>query len=302
MASAAPLLVGLGELLWDLLPGGKQLGGAPANFVYHAQALGARGIPVSGIGCDDLGRELETHLHGIGLETRYISKTDRHPTGTVTVTLDTAGVPSYTIHAPVAWDAIPFSEDLGKLAAGADGVCFGSLAQRDVRSRKTILAFLDAMKQDALRVFDINLRQQYYSREVVEQSLKRSHVFKLNDQELPVVGEMLGLPDAAPRRALPALAERFGLHLIALTRGASGSLLFADGQFSEHPGLKASVVDTVGAGDAFTAALVVGWLRGVQLDSLNRAANRVAAFVCGNAGATPDYDGRFKELWADAQA
>jgi fructokinase len=295
--SGAPLFVGLGEVLWDLLPDGKQLGGAPANFAYHAQAQGARGLPVSCVGKDELGREIAVQLTAVGLDTHFLATTDTLPTGTVDVKLDAAGVPTFTICAPVAWDAIPFTPEMKELAGRADGVCFGSLAQRDARSRASIGAFLDATRPDALRIFDVNVRQEYYSLEVLECSLRRANVFKLNDQELPIVAKLLGLGCAEPRAALPELARRYDLRLVALTCGGEGSLLFSAGRFSEHAGVKAEVVDTVGAGDSFTATLAVGLLNGGELDALNRNANQVAAFVCAHAGATPVYEERLRGLW-----
>jgi fructokinase len=284
------VLVGLGELLWDLLPQGRQMGGAPANFAYHAAAWGEEGVVVSCVGADPLGRELQERLADLGLETRHVAVDGRHPTGTVTVKLDARGAPDFTIHAPVAWDFIPWSAELGELAGRADCVCFGSLAQRAEGSRTTIRRFLEATRPDCLRVFDINLRQAYYSLEVVEESLRRSHVLKLNDSELPTVAALFDLAGNV-RDVVGALQRQFGLRLVVLTRGEHGSLLFQGGRAWEHPGTRVTVVDSVGAGDAFTAAVAVGLLRGADLGRIQERANRIAAYVCTQAGATPPMPG-----------
>ncbi|MFW5857915.1 MAG: carbohydrate kinase family protein [Planctomycetota bacterium] len=284
---ATPRLLGLGELLWDLLPDGRQLGGAPANFAYHACALGGRGAVASCVGDDPLGREALERLDGLGVDRSAVAVDPERPTGTVSVALDAAGQPSYTIHEGVAWDAIPASGALLDRAAAADAICFGSLAQRSAASRATLRRALDAAQPACLRVFDINLRQAYYDRDVILASLEQADAFKVNDEELPVVARLLDLP-AQTRPAMEALRARFDLRWVALTRGAAGSLLLADGAWAEHPGEPvATVADTVGAGDAFTAALALGTLLGQAPEVRNAHANRVAAFVCAAAGATP---------------
>ena len=280
-------VVGLGEILWDLLPDGKQLGGAPANFAYHAKALGARGVVVSCVGDDDLGREIIDRLRELGLGTEHIAVDQRHPTGTVSVALDAAGKPRYTIHENVAWDFIPSSPALMKLAARTGAVCYGSLCQRSELSRETVRTFLQATRPDCLRVFDINLRQSFYSREIADTMLSLSNVLKLNDEELPVVAELLSIK-GTEADILWTLTGRYRLRLIALTRGASGSLLWTPNASSTHAGIRPPrIVDTVGAGDAFTAALTVGLLRGDPLDQINDHANRIASYVCAQPGATP---------------
>lgn len=280
-----PIAVGLGEVLWDLLPTGKQLGGAPANFAFHAQQLGARGVVVSAVGRDALGEEIKTRLEQLGL-TSSLHISDL-PTGTVSVQLDADGVPSYVIHQPVAWDEMRAAGDGGS-AAKADVVCFGSLAQRSLASREMIHAFLAATRRDAcLRVFDINLRQDFYSESVIRESLDLAGVFKLNDMELPVVAGLLRLPSDEAKFAEALLARLPSLRLVALTRGAHGSALFTREATSQHPGVPTTLADTVGAGDAFTATLALGLLRGEPLDQINAAANRVAAYVCSQHGATP---------------
>jgi fructokinase len=280
-------LVGLGEILWDMLPTGKQLGGAPANFAYHAQALGANGVVVSCIGDDDLGNEVLSRLGGLGLDCRYIAVDKAHPTGTVTVKLDENGEPDFTIHENVAWDFIPLSADLLELAVRTDAVCFGSLCQRLEVSRDTVRRFLQATKPDCIRVFDINIRQSFYNKDIVHAMLSLSNVLKLNDEELPIVADLLDIT-GSQSDILSQLTRRYKLRLIALTRGAGGSRLYAQGQDSSHPGFSAQVADTVGAGDSFTAMMTLGLLRGEELDKINEEANRVASYVCSQSGATPE--------------
>ena len=280
------ILVGLGEILWDMLPEGKKLGGAPANFAYHARELGAKGLVVSCIGDDPLGKEILDLLEQLGLSSDYIALDGRHPTGTVTVELDEKGKPDYTIHENVAWDYIPFSDSLLKLAQAADAVCFGSLCQRCQTSAQTVKQFLTATKPDCLRIFDINFRQSYYDAQTVESLLKISNVLKINDEELLVLARMLDIT-GTEQQILAALTQRFSLKLIALTKGDKGSCLFTADTVSDHPGFPVEVADSVGAGDAFTAAMALGVLKKNQLDDINELANRVASFVCSQPGATP---------------
>lgn len=276
----------VGEILWDLLPSGKQLGGAPANFAYHAHALGAEARVVSRVGNDALGREILDRLRALSLPTGGVGVDAGAPTGTVSVELASDGQPRFTIHENVAWDRIVADKTSLAFAAQADVVCFGSLAQRSEPSRSSVREMIAATPAAALRVFDINLRQHFYSRDVVEESLRLANVLKLNDAELPVLAAMFGLGGGV-RDQLMTLAQRFALRTVALTRGAHGSLLLAGGAWSEHSGLTVKVVDSVGAGDAFTAALALGLLSGRQLDDINRHANEVAAHVCSQPGATP---------------
>lgn len=279
-------LVGLGEVLWDVLPGGKQLGGAPANFAYHAQALGGNGVVVSCIGDDDLGREILARLDDLGLDRRYVAIDQNHPAGTVTVELDAGGKPAYTIHENVAWDYIPYSSGLKELAGEVDAVCFGSLSQRSRVSRETIRQFLEVTKRDCLRLFDLNLRRSYFNREIIDSLLKLTDVLKLNDEELPVLAELFDVR-GSETRLLNQLIERYALRLVALTRAERGSRLFTPGRDSNHPGFRTEIVDTVGAGDSFAAVLALGLLRGERLDRINEHANRVASFICSQNGATP---------------
>lgn len=286
-------ILGIGEILWDMLPTGAQLGGAPANFVCHAHALGAAARLVSRVGDDGNGREILQRLAAQGQSTALIGCDRARPTGTVSVTLSGEGQPHYTIHEGVAWDAIEVEAQATTAAAGADAVCFGSLAQRAPASRAAVQTLVAASAPDALRVFDINLRQAFFSREVIESSLALANVLKLNDAELPVLAEMCALHGDV-RAQLAALAQHFALRVIALTCGAHGSLLLADGAWSEHPGVPVKVRDTIGAGDAFTAALVLGLLAGWPLDALHHRANEVAAFVCSATGPTPALPERFQ--------
>jgi fructokinase len=282
-----PLVVGIGELLWDLLPDGKQMGGAPANFAYHAQALGAASVIVSAVGDDRPGREILAELRLRGLDPSGIATVSSATTGTVTVTLDAGGIPHYTIHEGVAWDVIPWTDGLGDLAACADAVCFGTLAQRSPVSRATIGSFLDATRPDCLRVLDLNLRQSYFSRDIVVGLLGRATVLKLNDEELGTVAELLSLP-GPETRVLAGLLEAFPLGLIALTKGRAGSRLYGRDVDLSTPGHSVKTADTVGAGDAFTAALVTGMLRHKSWDEIGERANRIAGYVCSRKGAWPE--------------
>ncbi len=277
------VIVGIGEILWDMLPSGKALGGAPANFAYHAMRLGEEGWAVSAIGDDDLGREIMDIVGSKGLK-NIISVTDK-PTGTVEVELDGRGVPTYNIMEDVAWDNIPFTPEMEVLASRADAVCFGSLVQR-MNSRRSVLGFVRAMRPDALKVFDINLRQHYYSREVIEESLKLSDILKINDEEIRIVADMfdLGDDDVAACRSLIA---SYGLRLVILTRGADGSEVITAEEVIPQSVGHVDVVDTVGAGDAFTAAFVVAYLRGESLAQAQRLATETASYVCSCKGAMP---------------
>ena len=278
------VIVGIGEILWDMLPSGKALGGAPANFAYHATRLGEEGWAVSAIGPDSLGREIMDIVTEKRLK-NIISLTDK-PTGTVQVELDAKGVPTYTIMEGVAWDHIPFTPEMEALAQRADAVCFGSLVQR-LASRESVLRFLRATRPDALKVFDINLRQHYYSPEVLEESLKIADILKINDEEIRIVADMFGLgdDDVSVSRAL---IDRYALRLVILTKGAQGSEVITVDDTLPQPAGEAEVVDTVGAGDSFTAAFVVAYLRGASLADAQRLASDTAAYVCSRKGAMPE--------------
>jgi fructokinase len=290
-------IAGIGEILWDMLPGGAEIGGAPANFAYHVQALGGEGIVVSSIGDDELGKAILERFNALSLSTRYISMDNKHPTGTVSVNVDTAGKPFYTIHENVAWDYIPRTPSLTELAGTLDAVCFGSLGQRSEVSRDTIQWFMHNVSPETLRIFDVTIRQSFYSWETIEASLKLAHVLKLSEEELQKLAEFMAL-DGHELAIVEEIAARYDLRLVAFTRGENGSLLYAKGAISEHPGYKTEVMDTVGAGDSFTAVLVLGMLMGKELDAINDAANRVASFVCSRRGATPELPDELRNIYA----
>lgn len=284
---ARPVVVGAGEVLWDVFQDGDHFGGAPANVALHAAALGADAWLVSAVGRDARGEAALERLAAAGVERGAVSQLADYPTGAVRVSLDAAGLPSYDIESGSAWDFVPWSTTLERVAERTDAICFGSLAQRSPVSRTTIRRTVDATRGTAWRLFDVNLRQAYYDAGVVAASLELANAVKLNEEELPVVAKLCGLRDAAPADQLRALCERFGLRLAALTRGACGALLVTPGEVCEAPAPQTVIADTVGAGDAFTATLLVGILAGRSLDEVNRRANAVASFVCSQPGATP---------------
>jgi fructokinase len=287
MTDGKHTIVGLGELLWDLLPSGKQLGGAPANFAYITNLLGDKGIPASRIGNDALGAEALQRLTQLGLSADFVQRDPIHPTGTVNVEIDNTGQPCFDILQPVAWDFLGWTKPWQHLASEADAVCFGSLAQRSTHSQATIRSFLQATRQEALRVFDVNLRQNFYSRQVLAESMSLATVVKLNHEELPKIMRLFELEDRGEEDSARRLLSMHDLKLVCVTRGSSGSLLISADQCSEHAGIQVKVADTVGAGDAFTAALVHGYLRGTSLAEINKTANRVGAWVASQSGATP---------------
>jgi fructokinase len=280
------IIVGLGELLWDLLPVGAQLGGAPANFAYISSLLGDKGIPASRLGKDSLGADAIRRLAELGLSTEFIQKDADHPTGTVNVEVDRAGQPRFEVAESAAWDFLEWTPQWQNLAQQADAVCFGSLAQRSERSRATIHRFLLALRRSTVRVFDVNLRQKFYSKEDLAESVKLATIVKLNHEELPKVMSLLDLETRGEEASARQLLSH-EVKLVCVTRGSGGSLLVSADERSEHPGFKVKVADTVGAGDAFTAALVHGYLRGTSLAQINETANRVGAWVASQSGATP---------------
>jgi fructokinase len=288
-------IVGLGEILWDILPSGKQMGGAPANFAYHAQALGARGRIISRVGRDTLGTEILQRLKTLGLSTDDIQIDPAAPTGTVNVELSATGQPKFTIHENVAWDRLALEKSALAAVAEADAISFGTLAQRSEPSRSTIQSLVAAARPESLRILDVNLRQNYFSLETIEASLRLSNMVKFNDAELPVLAELLGLHGSV-REQIEQLARLYRQRLVCLTRGANGSLLYSDGKWADDPGEPIVVKDTIGAGDAFTAALALGALAGNPLDAINRRANQIARYVCSQEGATPAMQG-IAEVW-----
>ncbi|HVM94222.1 MAG TPA: carbohydrate kinase [Terriglobales bacterium] len=288
-------VVGIGEVLWDLLASGPKMGGAPANFAYHARSLGANGRAITRVGDDDLGRGILECFAELDLPTDTVQAGDTAPTGTARATLSADGSAHFSIQENAAWDFLEVRPEAQEAARNADAVCFGSLAQRSAMSRATIQHLVAAVPAHALRVFDVNLRQQYYSRPVIEQSLRLANVLKLNDEELRVLGEILGIAGSVENQILD-LARRLGAGgrrgsripaVVALTRGANGSLLYREGVWSDCGSRAVEVVDTVGAGDSFTGALVLGLLNNMGLDAINSIANDVACYVCSQAGATP---------------
>jgi len=290
------VIVGIGEILWDMLPSGKVIGGAPANFAYHAQELGESSIVVSCIGNDELGREIISSLEKKDMPTEFLYIDKSHPTGVVSARINKEGKPSYLIQEEVAWDYIPTSTLIRELAFKSAAVCFGTAAQRSQLSRMTIQTFVGLMEQDSIRVFDINLRQNFYSQDVIETSLSLANVLKLNVNELSVVKKLLRL-NGDEKKILNELSRKYSLNLIALTRGREGSILFTEGKTSNHEGHKINVEDTVGAGDAFVAGLVTGMLRGYELDDLHNKANRVASYICSKRGATPSLTNEIRKLF-----
>ena len=284
------LVVGLGEVLWDLFPEGKQLGGAPANFAYITNLLGDRGIIASRVGDDALGNEIQERLGTLGLESSYLQSDSARSTGTVRVRVDQDGQARFEITDMVAWDFLEWTPAWESLAQQADAICFGSLAQRSPASRETIHKFLGAARPGTARIFDVNLRQAFYSAKVLSESLKFADIAKLNAEELPRVVELLGIPHHGEQPSAERLRFAYGLKLVCVTRGAQGSLLVSEFERHEHPGFRVQVADTVGAGDAFTAALVHHFLRGAGLAAMNEAANRIGAWVASCVGATPSSD------------
>ena len=279
-------VAGIGELLWDLLPTGARIGGAPANYAYHAGALGAEARTISRVGNDALGWDLRTQLDAIGVSTQHVQVDATMPTGTVAVELDASGQPSYRIRANVAWDNLQVTPDAMIVVSAADALCFGTLAQRNVVARDAIRTLVAASPSGALRILDVNLRQHFFSPELIEESLLLATVLKVNDVELPQLAAMFALT-GSDHAQMEQIAERWQLRAVALTRGEKGSALLTEHAWSEHRGIAVRVVDTIGAGDAFTAALTVGLLSGWALDDVNLQANCVAAFVASQAGGTP---------------
>jgi len=279
-------VIGIGEALWDMLPGGKKLGGAPANFAYHASQFGHEAIAVSAIGQDKLGEEIVDALE----EHRLPYHLDRveYPTGTVQVSLDDQGIPQYEIKTDVAWDNIPYTRELARLAADCKAVCFGSLAQRSPVSRESIGLFLEAVPEDCMKVFDINLRQDFYGREVLEESFRRCDILKINDEELAVIASMFEVPGLTTEDKCRSLIETYKLKMLILTCGVNGSYAFYEGGMSFLETPKVTVADTVGAGDSFTGAFVGSLLNGKSVPEAHETAVRVSAFVCTQSGAMPE--------------
>jgi fructokinase len=285
--STQKMIVGLGELLWDMLPSGRQLGGAPANFAYITNLLGDVGIPASRVGRDLLGNEAIQRLAELGVSAAYVQQDTIHPTGTVKVEVDSSGQPRFDILEPVAWDSLQWTPAWQQLAQQADAVCYGSLAQRSPQSQSTIRSFLEATRPQAIRIFDVNLRQDFYTAQILGESMKLATIVKFNHDELPVIMRLLEHENSGDKALAQRLLSSYDLKLVCLTRGNRGSLLLSADECSDHPGFKVKIIDTVGAGDAFTAALVNGYLRRTSLVNINETANRAGAWVASQSGATP---------------
>lgn len=280
-------IVGLGELLWDLFPGKKQLGGAPANFSYMTHLLGDAGIITSRLGNDALGAEAREALDRLQIDASHVQTDSAHATGTVVVHVAADGQPSYEITEPVAWDFLEWTPDWQNLARHADAVCFGSLSQRSRISHETVRTFLRWTEPAAIRVFDVTLRQNFYSRAVLEESILFANIIKCNEEELSTLASVFNSSAKTVDEAAHWLLGAFEVELVCVTRGERGSSLFSRRGTDTHPGLRVQVADTVGAGDAFAAALVHHYLRGSSLKTINEAANHMGAWVASQAGATP---------------
>jgi fructokinase len=281
------VMIGLGEVLWDLLPSGKVLGGAPANFAYMTNLLGDQGIVASRVGDDESGREACRVMQELGLITAYVQCDRQHPTGTAGVFIDSGGQPTFTIKESVSWDFLEWTESWEQLSARADVVCFGSLAQRSPTSAATIERFLQNTPKKALRIFDVNLRQSFYSAEVLRRSLRYTDIVKLNEQELLHVTSVFGFDSGDEETLARRLLSEFSLRLVCVTRGARGSILVSAERTVEHKGLSVKIADAVGAGDAFTACLAHHYVRGKTLEEISKSANRFASWVATQVGAMP---------------
>ncbi|TFU92518.1 carbohydrate kinase [Barnesiella sp. WM24] len=281
------IVVGMGEALWDVLPEGKKIGGAPANFAYHVSQFGLPSCVVSAVGSDALGKEIVDNFTSKGLN-QLIAEVP-YPTGTVQVEIDPAGVPQYDIKENVAWDNIPYTAHLESLAERTKAVCFGSLAQRNIVSRTTINRFLDAMPQngDSLVVFDVNLRQGFYDKEILCNSMERCNILKINDEELVTASRMFGYPGIDLQDKCWILLGKYNLKMLILTCGINGSYVFTPGNVSFQPTPEVEVADTVGAGDSFTAAFIASILKGKSVAEAHVRAVRTSAYVCTKQGAMP---------------
>lgn len=281
------IVVGMGEALWDVLPEGKKIGGAPANFAYHVSQFGLPSCVVSAIGDDALGKEIIENFTSKGLD-QLIAEVP-YPTGTVQVEIDQTGIPLYDIKENVAWDNIPYTEHLDALAKRTKAVCFGSLAQRNVVSRETINHFLDTMPKDddSLIVFDVNLRQGFYNKEILCKSMQNCNILKINDEELITVSRMFGYPGIDLQDKCWILLGKYNLKMLILTCGINGSYVFTPGNVSFQATPKVEVADTVGAGDSFTAAFIASILKGKSVTEAHTIAVKTSAYVCTQKGAMP---------------
>ena len=281
------VMIGVGEVLWDFLPTGRVLGGAPANFAYMTKVLGDRGIVASRVGRDELGREACEVMQQLGLSIDYVQRDDSHATGTAVVSIGAGGQPTFLIKETVAWDFLQWLPDWQQLSARADVVCFGSLAQRSPVSASTIECFLKSVPKTGLRICDVNLRQSFYSEDVLRRSFQHADIVKLNGDEMINIANLLGLNDGGEEALARRLLADYDLRLVCITRAERGSMLVSPEETVEHAGFRVKVEDAVGAGDAFTACLAHHYWRGCSLKETNEAANRFASWVATQRGATP---------------
>jgi len=290
-------IAGIGELLWDIFDNEKKLGGAPANFAYHVSALGHNGIIISRIGNDEPGREAIDFLKELNLTTGYIQVDDNKATGTVVVEMDEDNQPDYIIKENVAWDFLQWSEKFNALLTSVDAVCFGTLAQRNEVARQTILMFLKMANNKALKILDINLRQSFYTGQIIKESLKLADILKLNTDELEALRDILQINKKYSEKDLCRfLIDKYRLNLICLTKGEEGSLIISGDSYCQSPAFPYEVVDRVGAGDSFTAAMIIQYLKGNTLSEINESANKLASWVTSNKGGMPVYDSVIKKI------
>lgn len=288
-------VVGLGEILWDVFPERKVLGGAPANFAYHVSQFGYNGYAVSAIGDDLLGKEILSSLQEKRLN--YLIETTDFPTGTVQVTLNQTGIPQYEICENIAWHNIPFTAKTDNLAKNTGTVSFGSLAQRNGVSRETIKRFLAAMPENSLKIFDINIRQHFYTKELIHESLQLCNMLKINDDEVIIVSELFGWKNMEEQDICKKILENYNLDIVILTKGTNGSFVFTPKETSYQPTPKVHVADTVGAGDSFTAAFVASYMHGDRITDAHQLAMEVSAYVCTQHGAMPKLPDAYLELF-----
>lgn len=280
------LVVGLGEVLWDMLPEGRKIGGAPVNFAYHAGQFGIDTMAVSAIGNDKLGEDTISEMNGKHLN--HIFPSVPYPTGSVQVSLDEKGVPAYDIKENVAWDNIPFTNEIESVARSCRAVCFGSLAQRNAVSRNTIRKFIESTPSGCIRIFDINLRQNFYTSNVIRDSLEHCNILKINDEEIMLVSRMFNYDSSNIENVCRTIMEDFSLEMVILTCGTKGSYIFTKGGVSFMPTPKVNVADTVGAGDSFTGSFCAAILRGLPVAEAHKKAVEVSAYVCTQNGAMPE--------------
>ncbi|MDQ8195613.1 carbohydrate kinase [Coraliomargarita sp. SDUM461004] len=280
------IVAGIGELLWDVFPHRARIGGAPANFAWHCGQIGAQAYPISCIGHDAMGQRMRTELAQSGVATDYLITNEKYPTGQAKVTFDTEGKPNYEIVMDAAWDHLTLTAELKQLAQNLDAVSFGSLAQRSTASRETIQAFIEGMPEQSLKIFDVNLRQSFHSKQLIERSLQIANILKLSDEELDILAGYFNL-NGPEIEQLQQLQARFDLRLLVYTRGSKGSQLLTAETMHETPCHPVDMIDSVGAGDSFTAAICMGLLHQWPLNRINIFANQVASFVCSQTGATP---------------